>query len=210
MNDRITALEEALRDVQDALDKSEAKAALLMEERNAAFASSRAASDCQQQDLVTAAQVRIKPLVWEDFDGMGAKASAFYNANYLITMWRGRGQFEVALSYPGHQTGYDGERFHDTLEAAKAAAQADYEARILAALDLTPAPAVESVVMTAQDAARALTEVGRRIVDLAAVRGCIPPHRNSLHRGRQEGEQAGYSHALDIVRAALRAIGGDA
>ena len=77
---------------------------------------------------------RVKPLVWDDFDGMGAKASGFYQANYLITMWRGRGQFEVAMSYPGYQTGFDGERFHDTLEAAKAAAQDDYEARILAAL----------------------------------------------------------------------------
>ena len=84
-------------------------------------------------------RVGVKALVWEDFDGMGARASGFYQANYLITVWRGRGQFEVAMSYPGYETGYDGERFHDTLEAAKAAAQADYEARILAALD--PAPA---------------------------------------------------------------------
>ena len=38
------------------------------------------------------------------------------------------------MSYPGYQTGYDGPRWHPTLEAAKAAAQADYEARILAAL----------------------------------------------------------------------------
>ena len=83
-------------------------------------------------------RVRVKPLEWEDFDGMGAKASGFYQANYLITAWRGRGQFEVAMSYPGYQTGYDGERFHDTLESAKAAAQADYERRILAAIELAP------------------------------------------------------------------------
>lgn len=82
--------------------------------------------------------VKVKPLVWEDFDGRGAKASAFYNANYLINLWNGRGQFEVSFSYPGHQTGYDGERWHDTLEAAKAAAQADYAARIMAALEPTP------------------------------------------------------------------------
>jgi hypothetical protein len=85
------------------------------------------------------AGVTIKPLVWEDFDERGAKASAFYNANYLIQLWKGRGQFEVSMSYPGHQTGYDGERWHDTLEAAKAAAQADYEARIMAALEPSPA-----------------------------------------------------------------------
>ena len=78
---------------------------------------------------------KVKPLVWDDFEGQGAKASGFYQANYLITKWRGRGEFEVAMSYPGYQTGFDGERFHPTLEAAKAAAQADYEARILAALE---------------------------------------------------------------------------
>lgn len=78
--------------------------------------------------------VGVRCLVWEDFDGLGAKASAFYQANYLIQWWKGEGRYEVALSYPGYQTGYDGVRWHDTLEAAKAAAQADYEARILAAL----------------------------------------------------------------------------
>lgn len=79
--------------------------------------------------------VKVKPLVWEDFDERGAKASAFYNANYLINLWNGRGQFEVSFSYPGYQTGYDGERWHDTLEAAKADAQADYETRIRSALE---------------------------------------------------------------------------
>ena len=77
--------------------------------------------------------VGVRCLVWEDFDGLGAKASAFYQANYLIQWWKGEGRYEVALSYPGYQTGYDGVRWHDTLEAAKAAAQADYEARILSA-----------------------------------------------------------------------------
>lgn len=87
-----------------------------------------------------AAQVKVKSLVWEDFDGLGAKASAFYQANYLIQWWKGEGRYEVALSYPGYQTGYDGQRWHDTLNAAKAAAQADYKARILATLDLSPKP----------------------------------------------------------------------
>jgi len=81
----------------------------------------------------------VKPLGWDDFDGVGAKASAFYQANYLIQKWKSEGRFEVSMSYPGYQTGYDGPRWHDTLEAAKAAAQADYAARILSALkDPTP------------------------------------------------------------------------
>lgn len=174
MNDRITALERQIEELRNLCDcdcddddcvRCAHYPAILEQKKGeldrarAALAASRAAPDCHQPDLVTAAQVRVKPLVWEDFDGMGAKASAFYNANYLITMWRGRGQFEVALSYPGHQTGYDGERFHDTLEAAKAAAQADYEARILSALDLTPAPAVEPRTVIGGDASVAVCPI---------------------------------------------------
>ena len=88
----------------------------------------------RRADLAPAAP-KVKALVWQDFDGQGAKASGFYQANYLIALWRGKGKFEVSMSYPGYQTGFDGERWHDTIEAAKAAAQADYEARILAALE---------------------------------------------------------------------------
>ena len=102
------------------------------------------------------AGVRVKPLEWQDFEGMGAKASAFYHANYMITLWRGRSEFEVALSYPGYQTGFDRERFHATLEAAKAAAQADYEARILAALE--PAPDAPVTVSTTEQDLGALVE----------------------------------------------------
>jgi hypothetical protein len=97
--------------------------------------------------------VRVKPLQWEDFEGQGAKASGFYQANYLITKWRGRGEFEVAMSYPSYQTGFDGERFHPTLEAAKAAAQADYEARILAAIEHAP--------VSVREAARVLLDAAR-------------------------------------------------
>ena len=84
--------------------------------------------------------VRVKALEWEDFDGLGAKASGFYQANYLIQKWSGEGRFEVAMSYPGYQAGYDGPRWHPTLEAAKAAAQADFEARIMAALEPVAQP----------------------------------------------------------------------
>lgn len=106
-----------------------------------AYASSYSAQEAETAiAALPAVTVRVKPLVWEDFGDWGAKASAYYQANYLIQFWKGREQFEVALSYPGYQTGFDGDRWHHTLDAAKAAAQADYEARILAALD-TPAPA---------------------------------------------------------------------
>ena len=88
-------------------------------------------------DALARLGLRVKPLEWEDFDGLGAKASGFYQANYLIQKWSGEGRYEVAMSYPGYQTGYDGPRWHPTLEAAKAAAQADYEARISASLEAT-------------------------------------------------------------------------
>jgi hypothetical protein len=115
------------RNLNDVLTSDLAKALRRAEAAEAALATALAA----QPAPVT---VHVKPLVWEDFDGRGAKASAYYQANYLIQFWKSEGKFEVALSFPGYQTGYDGERWHPTIEAAKAAAQADYEARILAAL----------------------------------------------------------------------------
>ena len=82
--------------------------------------------------------VKVKPLVWEDFHDRAARASGFYDARYVIQFWHHRGEWEVSLSYPGYGTGYDGLRWHHTLEAAKAAAQADYQARILAAVEAVP------------------------------------------------------------------------
>jgi hypothetical protein len=100
----------------------------------------------QQIAALPAAQPGVKPLVWDDFEGLGAKAQAWKQANYLITWWKSRGQFEVVASYPGHQGEAIGAGFYPTLEAAKAAAQADYEARILAALDVQPAPDMAALV----------------------------------------------------------------
>jgi hypothetical protein len=86
--------------------------------------------------------VTVKPLEWQVFEGRGAKARAWKQANYLIAWWKSRQQFEVVASYPGYQGEAIGAGFYPTLEAAKAAAQADYEARILAALTPQPAPDV--------------------------------------------------------------------
>ncbi len=85
-------------------------------------------------DLVT-----VKPLEWEDFEGRGARARALLITSYLIARWSD-GRFEISVSAPGYSTGFDGERFHPTIEAAKAAAQADYETRILAAIQPDPEP----------------------------------------------------------------------
>ena len=96
--------------------------------------------DDQGKDSTEAQRVKtlaglVRPLEWQDFEGRGAKASAYYQANYLIQFWKSEGKFEVALSFPGYQTGYDGPRWHKTLEAAKVAAEADYTARVFAAIN---------------------------------------------------------------------------
>lgn len=84
--------------------------------------------------------VRVRKLEWVDFYDRGAKAQAWNEANYMIQRWSD-GRYEISASYPGYSTFIEGtDRFYPTIEAAKAAAQADYEARILAALDLTPQP----------------------------------------------------------------------
>lgn len=81
--------------------------------------------------------VRVKPLQWQDFDGMGAKANAMLIVSYLITKWSD-GEFRVEISAPGYSALFDGTHIHPTLEAAKSAAQADYVARILSAIEVAP------------------------------------------------------------------------
>jgi len=76
-----------------------------------------------------------QPLVWEDFEGRGAKAKAWGKANYLITKWSD-GRFELVESYPGYQGDNLAGGFCDTLEDAKAAAQAHHVAQIMAAIGL--------------------------------------------------------------------------
>lgn len=107
--------------------------------------------DCQYTiDALPARYPAVKPLEWLDFDGRGAKAKAWGLANYIIQKWR-NGRWELSASYPGYSTGIDGvERFHTTLEAAKAAAQADYGARILAAITMQPSPDMSA--LTAENA----------------------------------------------------------
>lgn len=82
--------------------------------------------------------VRVKELVWADFEGKGAKAQAWNNASYMIQKWSD-GRFEISASYPGYSTFVDGaDRFYPTIDAAKSAAQADYEARILSSTTSRP------------------------------------------------------------------------
>lgn len=73
-----------------------------------------------------AVMVKVRPLVWRDDGTNGHEADHAF------------GFYEVYPSPEGHMLSRDGvdSGVFPTLDAAKAAAQADYEARILAALDL--------------------------------------------------------------------------
>ena len=91
-----------------------------------------------ERDAALAGAVKVKPLVWVDFHDRAAKAQAWNEANYIIQKWSD-GRWEISASYPGYSTFiYGMDRFYPTIEAAKAAAQADYEARILAAIQPDP------------------------------------------------------------------------
>jgi hypothetical protein len=69
----------------------------------------------------------------------------------------------MAYAYPEHGSECWNSKGHPTLEAAKAAAQADYEARILSALSPTPSP--DAVVKAALE--RAAGDAKGRILTLS-------------------------------------------
>lgn len=74
-----------------------------------------------------AAQVKVKPLVWE------------CDARWPSTVWSGGYQINDQDENEWLMTTPQGDSAtFETIDAAKAAAQADYEARILATLDLSP------------------------------------------------------------------------
>ena len=77
----------------------------------------------------------IPDIVWEDFDGRGAKAKAWGKANYLITRWSD-GRFELVESYPGYQGDNLAGGFCESLEAAKAAANAHNRATLMSAIGM--------------------------------------------------------------------------
>ena len=135
-----------------------------------------------ERDAALAKAVKVKPLVWVDFHDRGAKAHAWNEANYMIQKWSD-GRWEISASYPGYSTSiYGTDRFYPTIEAAQAAAQADYEARYLAALQPDPearqADLAKAWTMGREDAAGAAKHAGlafgyERAVQ--AIRALTPP-----------------------------------
>lgn len=175
--DRITALEEALtwyaeqarlcRLIHSEGDAGRnALAADGGERARAALAAIRAAPDCHQQDLVTATQVRIKPLVWVRHWAWCYTVKSLKTEDnacdvvYYAERAEKTGHTVNTVTKPGYfRCWVDfGEEF-ESLEAAKAAVQADYDASILSALDLTPAPAVEPRTVIGGDASVAVCPI---------------------------------------------------
>lgn len=110
--------------------------------------------------------IRIKPLVWEDADeGMCTKwRAAALGGSYELVSFKGEEGFAVnfywgrPLSYwfiqgEPDEWGYPtGPKMFPDLEAAKAAAQADFEARALSAINTTDA--MQARVKVLEDALR--------------------------------------------------------
>ena len=84
-------------------------------------------------------EVEVRELEWVDFEDRGAKAQAWNHANYMIQKWSD-GRYEISASYPGHSNSIAGiDHYYPSMDAAKAAAQADYAARIRSAMTAAPA-----------------------------------------------------------------------
>lgn len=132
------------------------------------------------QDAINAIQPTVKPLVWVEPKADGVFAERIW-ASEIYTIEK-RNHAEVFDLYCTLWDGDNSVRF-DTLEAAKAAAQADYEARILSALDMQPtvSPDVAALVEAAEkllDAYSAIVGAGNPWGDdlraaLARVKGVM-------------------------------------
>lgn len=96
-------------------------------------------------DALPAVQPTVKPLVWGEFKADGVFAERIW-ASEIYTIEK-RNHAEVFDLYCSLWDGDNSVRF-DALEAAKAAAQAAYEARILSVLDMQPTVSPELLATT--------------------------------------------------------------
>lgn len=92
--------------------------------------------------------VTVKPLEWKEADHGNFRKGECYHATSPVSF----APLAIHKKHDGWWLNVDC-KTHPTIEAAQAAAQADYEARILAALDLTPAaPTVAEAVVVVKEA----------------------------------------------------------
>ena len=106
------------------------------------------------QPAASSAPMRVKPLEWHNFDAWTHWAEGACGT-YHVEERNGYWQVELRVGGLVHGVTATDDTTPADLDAAKAAAQADYEARILAALE--PAPDMAELV----EALRWYGEVGR-------------------------------------------------
>ena len=88
-----------------------------------------------------AGAVKVKPLVWEK----NSRIEGWWQVEGWPCVVRSEGGIGYLVDYDSETLAGNPGGPHDTLEAAKAAAQADYTARIMAAIETTPDPRDEVI-----------------------------------------------------------------
>jgi hypothetical protein len=138
--------------------------------RNAVVLSAGPTDAVARINTIPAVQPGVKPLVWEAHDDSLWLAETIlgeYRVRFDDGWWA---ELTERLIYWGWAPEND-PRSYSGPSAAMAAAQADYEARILAALTPQPAPDVAGLV----EAARRSAEGWTNAIEL----GIIPPHHRT-------------------------------
>ena len=170
-------------------------------EAHETLAASQPAPDCHQPDLVTSdssqpaqpVPVKVRPLVWERHKGGCFTLKSMKSADngcdvvYYAERANPSGHVVSTVTKPGYfrcvienRIGANSE--FGCIEAAKAAAQADYEARIMAALDVQP--------LTVQDAARVmLTAMERAQIDMETLKLLFNGQPTAALRAIADGQQ---------------------
>ena len=121
-----------------------------------------------------AATVTVKPLVWDDRG---------YEWSWWADTALGRGTYQIRCEGGiGYLVDFDGVTIgepHDTLEAAKAAAQADYDARIRSAITIASWASPDTITLPRAEV-EALMEAARAFQMIRAV--WTDPHNDNLMR----------------------------
>jgi len=162
------------------------------------------------------AAVKVKPLVWECFDAWTHWAR-MERGSYYVEERNGRWRLGWCVSDQSFPLMHTDDTMPEDLEAAKAAAQADYDARIRAALEPTPADTSPLAAVAMREAAADLIDcdgcVDRNCCDpvncaamvAAEVRALPLPDDAALLRAAMAvPEVAAMYHALVVWDAAHR------
>lgn len=113
-----------------------------------------AAWNCRTAQPAEAGRVSVKPLEWVERDDI----QGLFNAESTIGWWYNVQAIDGGFRYEGGPPAVPAApQMFPSLEAAKAAAQADYEQRILAALAPAPAAPVKGAV-TVEEAAQVVMQ----------------------------------------------------